>query len=161
MKTTSCSEADYAPVIRAGALRSFGSATEISIRVTGALEPLVGIFTFVVDLKEGFYSSVPSEHLIWTLDTQYTAANLAIPSSSHERHSVEGGATEKDLDWFFADRERVKKYRGYYVAIAGGQVVGVGTASEAYEQARQRGIRAPLLLDLRHADAGEDFQFGL
>jgi hypothetical protein len=160
MKTNTCSDADYAPVIRAGALRSFGSATEMNFLVTGVLVPLGG-FSFVVDAKRGFYSSVQSEHLIWNLNAQYTAESLVIPSSSHERHIVEGAATEKDLDWFFADRDRVNKYAGCYVAIAGESVIGVGTASEAYEQARQRGVRAPLLLDLRHADAGGDLEFGL
>lgn len=51
---------------------------------------------------------------------------------------------QRNMEWLKANWE---EYRGLYVALDGGQLVGQGaTISEADQQAKQQGIKKPLLV---------------
>jgi len=71
------------------------------------------------------------------------------------------GRAARDKSWFFSDPERVRRFAGRVVAVANEQVLGSGTATEAYEAAKRGGEPRPLLIDLTTTTRAAGFRFGL
>jgi hypothetical protein len=162
----SVSESAFEAVIRGDVLRSSTSSEQL-ILGTVFVEAYSSSWDSLIDprlpdvrlVSEDLPSAWPFPMFTVFYSTSEEVSGLL--QGHPERPDATTYTAQQDLEWFFADPERVRRHTGGYVAVSQGTIVGEGTAESAYRQAREAGIDTPLLVDLRHLESDDDLFLGL
>jgi hypothetical protein len=107
-----------------------------------------GSLTFLEPMRFTVSGQLPGEMLLQgSTQLDDTAEELQRERTGNLLATTEARACDPQADyaWFYSDRSRVEGYAGRYVAVYRGQVVGSGTAKEAYQAALAAGASSPLV----------------